>query len=85
MLDEEVSCRIITSVLHYAAAAAAADETSASVTSTAGQEVEVCTGMGILMRMGFPWEYHGNGRSFWSTNVMGMIMTLEWEWHIVCV
>jgi len=40
-------------------------------------------GMGIPVGMGFPWESHENGSSFWATNgtgignkVMGMGMTL---------
>ena len=46
--------------------------------------VEVCMGMGIPTGMGFPWESHGNGSSFWATNGngnnvvgMGMAHTLK--------
>jgi len=39
--------------------------------------VEVCTGMGVPIPVGFPWDSHGNGSSF------GLLMGMEMGMGIV--
>jgi len=38
--------------------------------SDINHKLEVCMEVGIPMRMGFPWEFYGNG----------IPMKIQWEW-----